>query len=398
MARSATLQPSKVSGRLRPWCVNVPAELSSTGKRRQLFFTTKKDALTECETLKARRDNFGVSLAAMTPARITKAAEAYKLLDPHNIDLLDAVRGYLVTHKQRSASIPFGQLFKLFLEAKEKRSRAYRNHLQWLQKRTESIHNRLASDITVRDLDALLEGEKPTVKNAWMRYLRAIFNWGLKRDYLANNPIGKMDFEEVTKGDTQIFEPKDVEAILNDCLENDLPLLPYRVFGFFCGVRPDGELRRLNWSDLEWHEKVLRLRAEITKKKRLRFVEVGENAIKWLQEYQRRGGMTDGPVVPFAQHDLRAHHRANWARVVGVTEDGKPKRRWIQQVMRHSFCSYWLAMHGDIDRLVIQSGHESKEVMWRNYYRATTKVEAEKFWNIRPPKSVTNIIAMAKAS
>jgi hypothetical protein len=28
-----------------------------------------------------------------------------------------------------------------------------------LQKRTESIHNRLASDITVRDLDALLEGE-----------------------------------------------------------------------------------------------------------------------------------------------------------------------------------------------------------------------------------------------
>ena len=275
MARFAALEPSKVSGRLRPWCVNVPAELSSTGKRRQLFFATKKDALIECKTLKARRDNFGVSLAAMTPARIAKAAEAYKLLDPHNIDLLDATRGYLATHKQRSASIPFGQLFKLFLEAKEKRSRAYRNHLQWLRKRTESIHHRLASDITVRDLDALLEGEKPTVKNAWMRYLRAVFNWGLKRDYLASNPIGKMDFEDVIKGDTQIFEAKDVQAILNDCLENDFSLLPYRVFGFFCGVRPDGELPRLVWSDLEWHDKVLRLRAEITKKKRLRFVEVG---------------------------------------------------------------------------------------------------------------------------
>jgi hypothetical protein len=47
--------------------------------------------------------------------------------------------------------------------------------------------------------------------------------------------------------------------------------------------------------------------------------------------------------------------------------------------MRHSFCSYWLALHEDIDRLVIQSGHESKEVMWRNYYRATTKAKAEKF-------------------
>jgi hypothetical protein len=64
---------------------------------------------------------------------------------------------------------------------------------------------------------------------------------------------------------------------------------------------------------------------------------------------------------------------------VGTTKDGKPKLRWIQQGMRHSFCSYWLAFHEDIDRLVIQSGHESKEVMWRNYYRATTKAKAEKF-------------------
>ena len=101
--------------------------------------------------------------------------------------------------------------------------------------------------------------------------------------------------------------------------------------------------------------------------------------------------------MPFTKHDLRAHHRENWARVVGVTKDGKPKRRWIQQGMRHSFCSYWLAKFADIDRLVIQSGHESKEVMWRNYYRATTRAAAEKFWAIRPPMPM-NIVPMAQAS
>jgi hypothetical protein len=58
--------------------------------------------------------------------------------------------------------------------------------------------------------------------------------------------------------------------------------------------------------------------------------------------------------------------------------------RWIQQGMRHSYCSYWLALHNDIDRLVLQSGHESKEVMWRSYYRAATKAQAEKFWSIEP--------------
>ena len=53
--------------------------------------------------------------------------------------------------------------------------------------------------------------------------------------------------------------------------------------------------------------------------------------------------------------------------------------------MRHSFCSYWLVANGnDTDTLVIQSGHEDKQVMWDSYYRATTKGKAKKFWSLRP--------------
>ena len=385
MARVASLKPYKSKTSLnRPWCVDVPPHLSDTGIRKRLFFETEKEGKAECEKLKARKDNFGISLTAMTPARITEAAEAYKLLDPHQIGLLDAIRAFLDDHRQRTASIPFGQLFDLFIEAKARRSRRYRDQLRWAKERMVPLHGSIASDITVRDLDALLAGEKATVKNAFMRYLRAVFNWGLKRDYLANNPIAKMDFEEVIKGDTEIFDPKLVQALLDDCLKNDLAFLPFRVVGFFCGVRPDGQLPRLDWSDLDWSDKILKLRAEITKKKRLRFVDVSDNALKWLEEYLQRGGKTEGLIVPFTADKLRDHHRDNWARVVGVTKNGKPKRRWIQQGMRHSFCSYWLALPGDIDRLVIQSGHESKEVMWRNYYRATTKAKAEKYWALIP--------------
>jgi hypothetical protein len=95
----------------------------------------------------------------------------------------------------------------------------------------------------------------------------------------------------------------------------------------------------------------------------------------------------NGPVVPFNQHELRKRHRANWSRVAGTNNRGRPVRRWIQQGMRHSFCSYWLVAHdNDIDGLVIQSGHESKQVMWESYYRACTKAEAREFWSIRPPR------------
>jgi integrase len=402
MPAASSLKPRKIESRVAigwaPWCVNVPAELSETGKRQRKFFETEKAAKAECETLKARRENFGNSLTAMTPARIAEAAEAYKILDEHGIGLLDATKGFLSAHQERKASIPFGQLFDLFMQAKEKRSKKYRTQLKWAKDRLEPLHTRVASDVTVRDLDAILKGEKATVKNAFMRYLRAVFNWGLKRDYLSNNPIAKMDFEEVVKGQTEIFEPKLVQALLNDCLANDLALLPYRVFGFFLGVRPDGELLRVEWEDFHWSDKVLKLRAEITKKKRLRFVDVSDNAFEWLQEYRKRGGKTEGLIMPFTAGELRDHHRENWARVVGVTKDGKPKRRWVQQVARHSFCSYWLAEHGDIDRLVILSGHESKEAMWNSYYRAATKDTAKKFWSINPPKSAKNVIVFRKTA
>lgn len=137
-------------------------------------------------------------------------------------------------------------------------------------------------------------------------------------------------------------------------------------------------------SSIDLTDKVVRLPAAITKKRRLRFIDLSANAISWLEAYKRCGGNVEGSVMPFTADELRDHHRANWLRVVGADKDGNAKRRWIQQGMRHSYCSYWLALHNDIDRLVLQSGHESKEVMWRSYYRAATKAQAEKFWSIEP--------------
>jgi integrase len=59
---------------------------------------------------------------------------------------------------------------------------------------------------------------------------------------------------------------------------------------------------------------------------------------------------------------------------------------WIEQGMRHSYCSYWLvANNNDTDELVMQLGHRDKNVMWDSYYRATTPKKAAQFWSIRPP-------------
>ena len=357
-------------------------------KRQQLFFGTEKEVRAKCDELKARRDNLGMNLAALTAPQLLETEECRQLLLKHpGITLRDAVQAFLEVHQTRTASIPFGELFQKFIDSKAKKSLPYLNHLRWAQKQLAPLNVILASDLTARRLEEALQPFRPSVRNAFQRYLRAALNWGAKRDYLSVNPALKLDFEEIVNGETEIFEPEIVAAILSDCLEHDLVLLPYRVFGFFCGVRPYGELTRVEWEDFDWRDKVLALRAEITKKKRKRFIDVADNALAWLTEYRRRGGVTTALIMPLGRDELRKRHRANWGRGVGLNEVGLPKVRWTPQGMRHSFCSYWLVTHdNDTDGLVIQSGHESKEVMWDSYYRATTKAKAAKLWSLRPPK------------
>jgi hypothetical protein len=51
----------------------------------------------------------------------------------HRIDLLDAVRGYIKQHKQRTESVPFLELFNQFLAAKTDRNQKYQVELRIAQ-------------------------------------------------------------------------------------------------------------------------------------------------------------------------------------------------------------------------------------------------------------------------
>ena len=106
--RAATIKPTQVKSRkdqgLNSWCLNVPADLSETGKRQRLFFESKKEATTASEQIQTRKDNFGISLSSLTPARLAEAAEAYSILDGVNVSLVSVARSYMESYKQRTAS------------------------------------------------------------------------------------------------------------------------------------------------------------------------------------------------------------------------------------------------------------------------------------------------------
>jgi integrase len=395
MPRVSTLRPSEIRSRKRralaAWCVNVPEELSETGKRRQLFFETKGEALGECERLKARRDNFGNSLSAITPARIAEASEAYKLLDERHASdsLLAIIRQYLAQHDLRSQSVSLSTLFDEYVAARSHRTKKYLAEINKSRSPLQGLLTRLVCDIAPAELERDLLRISAGNRNATMRYLRAMFNHGIKRGYLLDNPILKLDFAHRVRREVQTIPSAIVARMLNHALENDLQLLPFLVLGFFAGIRPDGELQKLEWSDVVFEENTIVIRPEVSKTNRRRFPRLSANAQSWLEAYRTRGGGFEGKIVPFTPNVLRKKRRANWS----AAADEKAK--WIQQGMRHTFCSNWLALHKDVNELVLQSGHDSVDTMWRNYHKGVTQKEANKFWAIRPSEGAENVIPFA---
>jgi hypothetical protein len=182
MPRASTLKPSEIRSRkmrgLAAWCVNVPKELSETGKRRQLFFETKSEAIGEYERLKARRDNFGNSLSAIIPARIAEASEAYKLLDERHASdsLLAIVRRYFAQHDLRSQSVNLSALFDEYIAARSHRTKKYLAEINKARAPLEGLQAYLVCDIVPIELERALSRISGGNRNAVMRYLRAMFN------------------------------------------------------------------------------------------------------------------------------------------------------------------------------------------------------------------------------
>lgn len=97
-------------------------------------------------------------------------------------------------------------------------------------KPSDRLHEQLVADLQPRDIEAELDGMTPAVRNAFLRNLRAVFNFGVKRSWLEENPVSKLDFETINRGEVVTLTPKQAEKLLKAAeLANDL--LPYHALG-----------------------------------------------------------------------------------------------------------------------------------------------------------------------
>lgn len=212
----------------------------------------------------------------------------------------------------------------------------------------------------------------PAVRNAFLRNLCAVFNFGVKRGWLESNPVSKLDFEKIKKGEVVTLSPAEAEALMR-AAETGNDLLPYHAIGLFAGVRPL-ELERLEWRHIDLVEGHIEITSAVSKTGRRRIIDIEPNLNAWLNRYIAKGGETTSKVTPTT--NLRSYLREIRA-AAGLT-------KWTQDIMRHSYASYWLAQHGDINRLTLQMGHENADMLWKHYHKASKRKDAALYWKIMP--------------
>ena len=371
MPRRASFSPVRSSWvQNRQWKVEIPARYSKTGKRERSFFETKAEADLYCQTQRTRVQNFGFQGASiLSPSDQEQAANALALLKPYSASLNEVVQEWITRRKAAEASITYEAAMDAFLDWR-KRSASYLRSIRQTRNRLTGLHGKMLNTITPADLTLAMDGMSPSVRNFTIRILGGLFNFGAKRGFCADNPVRRLDLSQREPTEIQLHTVEEVRGIMAAAEKHAAGLVPFLAISFFCGIRR-AEALRLDWSAIDLQENFVKLPAAITKTKQRRHIEISENCRAWLAPYVKETGR----VFPYSGNVLRD-------RLADQRE--KHNVPTIKHGPRHSFASYWLAAHGDINQLCRFLGHDDPQTTFKHYAKAATKREAQKFWAIMP--------------
>ena len=364
------------------WQVNIPASIAPDGVRERRFFSTKIEAETFSEAHRIRQLNFGRGSSALSASQMEQAVAAFERL-PAGVTLGQVVGDWLRVNDATSKSVTLAVAWADYLKAKSGSSPIYLKNLKNCLGRLSSLAAKVVAHITPADIEAAFVGIPPSSRQQIAKILCAVLNHTIKRDWLAINPMAKVDRIPVPKGETITLAPAQATALMQ-AAERRPDFIAYHAIAMFAGVRPY-ELERLTWGEVDLVEGHITITAAQSKTNRRRIIPIEPNLKAWLERAVALGVKTAGPIAP--QKNLR-NRLVDFRKEAGFAD-------WVQDVMRHSYASHWLAQNEDINRLTLALGHTSPTMLWKHYHRATKRTDAALYWAIMPSEAPTNIVAIS---
>ncbi len=204
--------------------------------------------------------------------------------------------------------------------------------------------------------------------------LHSIFSYGLRQKWCRENPVAAVEIPPVEEKEIVPLSVTECQRLVSvaktarfrDCL-------PALGLMLFAGVRP-GEVTRLRWADINGEEGVLTISPRHSKTGGARRVELCPPLRRMLQR-QRAGSA--GQLCP-------PHWPQRWLRLRQAAGLATQTRRWVPDVLRHTFASYHALTHRNLPALQLQLGHRDSRLLLTRYLNlcGLKRADSAHFWQL----------------
>ena len=202
--------------------------------------------------------------------------------------------------------------------------------------------------------------------------LSSLFEFAMGRGLCERNPTKGLALPTGSAEPVAVASVEQARALLEAC---DAVILPGVLLALFAGLRPESEVQRLDWSEVRRDEGLVHVLAAKSKSAQRRLVTIQPVLRAWLDSVFPDGWPKSGPVWPSEMTGRRRLREAK--RACGWV-------RWPQDLLRHSFASYHLAMFGDAAHTAMELGHEGTKMLFKHYRGVVPKEVAAGFWGMLP--------------
>lgn len=364
---------------------NFKTQEEAVGRKAELDIEAANIVTTTATRMKATR---------LTDEQVKDAERAFAKLGSRS--LLDTVEYYLKNYREPVRQITVQAAFDLFIADRKKQNRrpdTLRNLRGRLGMFSRLYGTKHVAEVTHDDCREFVFREGTSPRNQINDRLAAsnFLNWCVRRQFAVTNHMAKVDKPAVDTHEPSVLSLGDCRKLLAGARDyKEGLLLPYVAISLFAGLRPT-EIARLTWERVDLTEGTITLDGSMAKTRQRRIVKLPDNAIAWLLPLAPKHPV----LVPaaFQVHFGRVKYAAGFNGKEGTDgKNGDPKLRpWVQDYMRHTAISMYLAKHKHEGEAATWAGN-SPNVIHRHYKGLVKEAYATEYWSLTPATVKSEVV------
>lgn len=280
--------------------------------------------------------------------------------------------------RQKEKTVTFAKAVETALEERiGRRPRSisdFRYLSSRLMKHCPGLALRRVRSITPRECSMYIRQayDTPRQRNKARLTMSAIFSTAIEHEWCERNPIAKVPREKLHERRVAILTRDEISALLKTAeqYEGGICLAAVSIM-LYAGVRPH-EVERLTWDQVQPEIGVIYILPQHSKTGGARQVTIYPPLAAILHKIDEMGLRKGTYVCPPAwrRHWTKLHQLAGWT-------GGK---RWVEDVLRHTFASHHLVNFRSYAELQLEMGHRSAELLRTRYVAMEGVRREDNFW------------------